>query len=482
MEGKKLSYLNIDEINKTVPQFSSVENIEREYIACRKMFERVIVVIDDDPTGIQTVHGIDVYMDWKEDLLVEAFEKSSVFYIQTNSRSMPAQEAARVNAEIMENIIKASRKTGRDFSVISRSDSTLRWHYPLETAVLRNVFEKETGQKVDGEILIPFFLEAGRFTYNDVHYVQDGQNLIPAGETEFAKDSVFAFEKSDLKYYIEEKTKGEYIHDSVSSISIDSIRGMETDKIYNQLLKIENFGKVIVNCLCYDDLKVFTIALLKAEKAGKRFIFRSAASFVKVYGFIDDKKLLGKEDFGILPGAPGKILVLVGSHVKKTTDQLEKLLECPDILPVELCVDRIIANEESREKEIGDKLGIINDALRNGKNPALYTSRKLLKVSSGNKEDNLLISRTVSDSLSKIVRLVSVRPDCVISKGGITSSDIAVKGLGIVKANVLGQVLPGIPVIKSGAESKWPGMPYVIFPGNVGDENSLAVIYNELTE
>lgn len=471
----------MDELNEKLPHFNNTQDVEYRYRLCSKLFDRVVVVIDDDPTGIQTVHGVDVYMEWGEDLLVEAFQKSSVFYIQTNSRSMTSSEAARVNTEIMENIIEASRRTGKDFSVISRSDSTLRWHYPLETSVLRDVYEKKTGKKIDGEILIPFFLEAGRFTYNDVHYVQDGKNLIPAGETEFAKDSVFAFKNSDLKYYVEEKTGGEYTHDRVYSVSIDMIRGMQIDEIYDLLLNVKDFGKVIVNCLCYDDLKVFTTALLKAEKAGKRFLFRSAASFVKVYGFIEDRKLLTKEDFGILPDASGKVLVLVGSHVKKTTDQLNSLLKCPNILPVELCVDKLIESQEIREKEIADKLCIINNALREGNNPVLYTSRKLIEVKSGNKEDNLQISRVVSDSLSMIVRLVRVRPDCVISKGGITSSDIAVKGLGIAKANVLGQILPGIPVIKSGEESKWPGMPYVIFPGNVGNEDSLAAIYNELT-
>lgn len=64
-------------------------------------------------------------------------------------------------------------------------------------------------------------------------------------------------------------------------------------------------------------------------------------------------------------------------------------------------------------------------------------------------------------------------PSFIIGKGGITSSEIGTKALKVKKALVLGQVLKGIPVWLTDSESKFPNMPYVIFPGNVGDENAL---------
>lgn len=472
--------MDVRELSK-VPDFASYDSVRELYEKHRNKSDRVIVVIDDDPTGIQTVNGIDVYMGWSKELVLRAFEKGRMFYIQTNSRSMKACDSKRVNGEIMENIIEASDKTGRDFSVISRCDSTLRGHYPLETSVLKDVYEHKTGKRIDGEIFIPFFFEAGRVTYGDVHYVQEGGYLIPAGQTEFAKDKVFAFENSNLKYFIEEKTKGRYSHENVISVSIEMIRNMDVEGIANLLLSVKDFGKVIVNALCYEDLMVFTSALIDAENHGKRFLFRTAASFVKTYGFIKDKLLLDSRDFKCLSGGgKNQVLVIVGSHIRKSTLQLEKLLCCERVLPVELDVNSIIKDENTREKEIRTRLNMINMGLKSGKNPVLYTSRKLITADSANKEDNFLIYRAVSDALSEIVRLVEVRPDCVISKGGITSSDVAVKGLGISKAEVLGQILPGVPVILAGDESKWPGIPYVIFPGNVGGEEDLKTVYEKI--
>ena len=58
-------------------------------------------------------------------------------------------------------------------------------------------------------------------------------------------------------------------------------------------------------------------------------------------------------------------------------------------------------------------------------------------------------------------------------KGGITSSDVGTKALAVKKARVLGQIQPGIPVWQTGAESRFPGTPYVIFPGNVGEDGTL---------
>jgi len=45
---------------------------------------------------------------------------------------------------------------------------------------------------------------------------------------------------------------------------------------------------------------------------------------------------------------------------------------------------------------------------------------------------------------------------------------------------VLGQILPGVPVWKLGAESRFPNLAYIVFPGNVGDAHSLADVVRQL--
>ncbi|MBP5749271.1 MAG: hydroxyacid dehydrogenase, partial [Firmicutes bacterium] len=170
-------------------------------------FNKKIVVLDDDPTGSQTVHDIYVYTDWSQETLDEAFASDQkLFYILTNSRSFTAKQTEEEHRKIAAAILEASRKTGKGFLVISRSDSTLRGHFPLETEVLRDALGKE----IDGEVLCPFFPEGGRYTIGDIHYVKQGDALVPAAETEFAKDATFGYTKSDLKEYVEEKTGGKY--------------------------------------------------------------------------------------------------------------------------------------------------------------------------------------------------------------------------------------------------------------------------------
>jgi uncharacterized protein YgbK (DUF1537 family) len=79
------------------------------------------------------------------------------------------------------------------------------------------------------------------------------------------------------------------------------------------------------------------------------------------------------------------------------------------------------------------------------------------------------------------VESITTRPRYILAKGGITSSDVATLGLHVKRAMVLGQTLPGVPVWHLGTESRFPGLVYIVFPGNVGDENSLVEIYQSLS-
>ncbi len=103
----------------------------------------------------------------------------------------------------------------------------------------------------------------------------------------------------------------------------------------------------------------------------------------------------------------------------------------------------------------------------------MYTRRERFDLNTGNREDELRLAVKISDAVTSVVARLSTRPDFIIAKGGITSSEIGTKALGCRKARVMGQILKGVPVWETGPESKFPGIPYVIFPGNVGDENAL---------
>lgn len=434
--------------------------------------DKKIVVLDDDPTGVQTVHDISVYTNWKPETLQEAFaEKNNLFYIMTNSRGMTQDETTAAHHEIASAVNAASKASGKDYLYISRSDSTLRGHYPLETILLKEAYEKDTGRKIDGEVMCPFFKEGGRFTIGDVHYVQEGDQLTPAAETEFARDKTFGYTKSDIKDYIEEKTGGAYKAADCVGIALEDLRACNYDKIENQLLSVQNFNKVIVNAIDYVDVKVFCVALYRAMAKGKNFMFRSAAALVKVMGGVTDQPLLTRGDMVVQETNNGGIIV-VGSHTQKTTAQLEQLKTLPGIEFIEFNAT-LVRDEKAFEAEVKRCLDEEEKAIASGTSVCVYTTRQLITADTGNKEDELRLSIKISDAVQSLVGKLHITPAFVVAKGGITSSDVGTKALAVTKANVLGQIEPGIPVWQTGDNSRFPKIPYVIFPGNVGGEDTL---------
>ena len=431
-----------------------------------------IVVLDDDPTGVQTVHDVSVYTDWSMESIAAGFrEDNKVFYILTNSRGMTQEETETIHKEIGEAVVRVSKEQKKPFLLISRSDSTLRGHYPLETETLRACLEKG-GIHADGEIITPYFKDGGRFTIGNIHYVKQGDELVPAAETEFARDKTFGYTHSSLPEYIEEKTKGRYPAESVTCISLEDLRGLRLDQIEEQLMRAENFEKICVNAADDVDLTVFSIALYRAVRNGKYFIFRSAAGLVKVMGGISDRPLLTRTEMIRKESGKGG-LVVVGSHTEKTTEQLSELLKLKTAVPIAFDSDKVLEGEEAFAAEIRRCVKEEEQAILEGKTAVCYTRRKLLSFRGDTKEEALLRSLKISEGVQGLVSGLSVSPAFLIAKGGITSSDIGKKALKVRRAEVMGQILPGIPVWKTGPESRFPEIPYVIFPGNVGSETDL---------
>ena len=152
---------------------------------------------------------------------------------------------------------------------------------------------------------------------------------LSAGETEFAQDKTFGYHCSNLKDYVEEKTGGRYPAREVLDISLEELRSLDYSVITDKLLALHDFGKIVVNAVDACDLKVFCIALYDAMKQGRRFMFRTAAGFVKEFGAVSDRPLLSREEMVAGDRKTGGIIV-VGSHTKKTTSQLEELKAVPE--------------------------------------------------------------------------------------------------------------------------------------------------------
>ncbi len=435
---------------------------------------RKLVVLDDDPTGTQTVHDIAVLTEWTVDALARELRNDApAFYLLTNSRSLTAANAASLNREIAGNLVRAAQQTRQDFAVVSRSDSTLRGHFPGEVEALATGLK----QSFDGWLIIPFFIEGGRYTINDVHYVAEGEALIPAGETPFAQDAAFGYRASNLRDWVAEKTGGRIPADTVASISLEDIRRGGPDAAYARLMELSDGRVCVVNAASMRDMQVLVAGLLRAETAGKRYLYRTAASFVQARAGLETRPLLIASDLS-LP-ATGGGLVIVGSYVPKTTRQVEALLNSTPITDIEVSCEALL-NPSQRQAAIDAAAASAEDALTRGADAVIYTSRALVTVSEG--EASLAVGSQISSGLISILRQIKTRPRYLLAKGGITSSDVATQGLDVKRALVRGQILPGVPVWQLGEESRYPALAYIVFPGNVGGDDALATVVHSLAQ
>src|SRR5215471_15685028 len=436
--------------------------------AARRERPEKVVVLDDDPTGTQTVHGIPVLTEWSvEALRAELANDLPACFLLSNSRSLSLAEAQALNATIGCNLQEAARDVSRRFVVVSRSDSTLRGHFPGEVEALAGAL----AQDFDAWLLIPFFQEGGRYTIDDVHYVAEGEWLVPAAETEFARDAVFGYQFSDLRQWVAEKTGQRIPAQTVASVSLEAIRHGGPEQVRTRLMALPHGCVCIVNAAGQRDLEVFVQGLLAAEAHGRRFLYRTAASFVPIRADIAPRQLLAPDEMA-MPAAGGG-LIIVGSHVPRSSGQLAALQSQPGVVSVEVQVQALLA-EAQYDAEVARVTQAIEQALRRDADVVLFTSRAL--VTGADAASTLAIGQRVSAGLVAVVRALATRPRYLLAKGGITSSDIATQGLGVKRALVLGQILPGVPVWQLGPETRYPGLGYIVFPGNVGGPQALAEV------
>ncbi|KAE8142660.1 hypothetical protein BDV38DRAFT_267850 [Aspergillus pseudotamarii] len=426
-----------------------------------------LVVLDDDPTGTQTCHDISVLTVWDIPTLTEEFKQNSQgFFILTNSRALPPLEAEKLIREICENVAQVAKSAGQTVDIVLRGDSTLRGHFPLETDVAQSVFGD-----ADGLVLAPFFFQGGRFTIDDVHYVAEGENLVPAGTTQFATDATFGYKSSNLRDYVVEKAAGRFQLEQLHSISIHDIRVGGPQAVFEKLMGIPRAGVIIVNAAAESDMHVFVAGLLLAEAKGKHFLYRTGAAFVSTrLGIRSKSPITASELLLPVPRETGG-LIIAGSYVPKTTAQLKVLTskrgETGQLAILEMNVEELIASPESAAGAIQRTVQEAESHLQSGQDTLVMTSRKLI---TGDSElSSLAIGTNVASALVSVLRQIQVRPRYIIAKGGITSSDAATKGLNMKRALIVGQAAPGVPLWRCDeSTSRHRGVPFVVFPGNVG--------------
>ena len=424
-----------------------------------------IIVLDDDPTGSQTVHSCLLLMQWDvATLRLGLSDESPIFFVLTNTRAMSPEQALATTQQVCENLkLALAQSQVKDFLVVSRSDSTLRGHYPIETDAIA-----EALGPFDAHFLTPAFFEGGRFTKDSIHYLVVNGVPTPVHKTEFAQDSVFGYRHSYLPDYVAEKTQGRIPAAAVERFLLSDIRA----GLLERLMQLHDNQCVAVDAETQADMNRFAQDVLAAS--GKRFLFRSAASLLTALAALPPQPVASDQmAHYVRDGKPGA--VIVGSHVQKTTEQLEELLKLPGTQAIEVNVA-----EMQTGNLLEQTLAQVKQSHAAGQTPVIFTSRQ--ELSFANAQTRLDFGVAISNLLMDILRGLPADLGFLISKGGITSNDTLSDGLALRSARLLGQILPGVSVITTADNHpQFPNLPVVLFPGNVGDRFALAAAYQKLT-
>jgi uncharacterized protein YgbK (DUF1537 family) len=412
---------------------------------------RFVVVLDDDPTGTQSASDVTVLLRWDADVIAEVLEAEGSVYLQTNSRAVDPAEAAALAERIRGELYAVEERLGAPVLVVLRGDSTLRGHVFTES----DVFAGD-----DGRILfVPAFPQGGRTTIGSVHRVVIEGVDTPVGETEFAADPVFGYRSSDLVEWTHEQGDRRAI-----PVSLDDLRSTGGAAVAASLAAAGPGELVVPDVATDDDILLVHAGLRQALAAGEHVVVRSAATLAAVCagrlstGHLE-RPIAVRRDGGLAD----RVLVVCGSHTGAATAQLARLIEAIGVEPVVIHTDDAFTDADAAGAVAAERVRALL-----GTHPVVILSTERVRRAA---DDTLahgeLVMRALMTATSRLVDDVGV----VVSKGGITSAEVARVALGAERARVRGQVAAGISVWDLG-DAERSGV-QVVVPGNVGGPETL---------
>ena len=436
-----------------------------------------IVVIDDDPTGSQVVHGCPLLFQWDLDSLRVALRNPSpLLFVLANTRSLSPDDAACLNRSIalnLDNALKAEGLNRRNVFLVSRGDSTLRGHGFLEPAVLQDCFGP-----FDATFHCPAFLEGGRTTSNGIHYL-DGK---PVHTTSFARDALFGFSTSHLPSWLVDKSDGALSFRSIREINICELEftsGIPFLRLLDRLRSLEGNVPVVVNAQSYEYLNCFSLAVRTLRKE-KRFLFRSAASLLRSLADLNSPSLSSRDLSNLRlrdsRGQPLPGLVMVGSFVPLADLQISRLLSDPRCVPLEIPVSQIFSLFETSltHPSLNDirqtLLSHLRSLLHSGFTPVLFTTRGEFSFDSPRCQRRF--SLALANFTSSLAVSVASEIGYLISKGGITTHTLLARGMALHSVQLEGQILPGLSMVRP-TDGPFRHLPVLTFPGNLGSSDTL---------
>jgi uncharacterized protein YgbK (DUF1537 family) len=422
-----------------------------------------LVVLDDDPTGVQTLAGIRVLLEWDPARVRAALAGRPSVHLITNTRALPAERVRPFVADATRSALEGAP----DAAVVLRGDSTLRGHLLEEYVGVRDVVAP-SGRPV--LLLVPALPSAGRVTVGGVHLFERDGRRTPLHETEYARDGVFAYSSARLLEWAEERSDGLFRAGAGRELHLDVLRSRGPAAVTDALLALSASDAPAVlapDAETLDDLEIVAEGYRAATAARASVIVRCAPTFAGV--------LAGSTAPGLVPppSARDGVLVVCGSYVQQSTRQLSRLLLARPGPLVEADVVALAGDQPSSEiavlaKEVSRRLAADRLAV-------LATPRERPAGTT-----SLDAGERIAAGLARVVAAVRPLPSALVAKGGITAAVTLRDGVGAAEADVVGPVEPGVSLWSA----CWPdgnALDYLVVPGNVGDDDLLARLVDAVT-
>ncbi len=412
-------------------------------------------MLDDDPTGVQTLAGIRVLLAWDAAKVVAALAGRPSVHLITNSRALSPAAAGALVADAARLVLESVP----DAHLVLRGDSTLRGHLREEYEAVRGAAAPDAWPVL---VLVPALPSAGRVTRGGVHLVERDGASIPLDETEYARDGVFSYSTARLLGWAEERSAGLFAAANGREIHLDELRRRGASAVADALRELASDGRPAVlapDAVNADDLALIAEGYATAIRAGVSALVRCAPAFAGVLAGTTAPRLVDPPR-----SSEGGVLLVCGSYVPATTRQLGAIAAARPGTLVEVDADALAGPEA--EVEIARAAATATAMLRRERFAAIATPRTRSEQTS-----SLAAGQRVAAGLARVAGLVEPRPPVIIAKGGITSAVTLHTGLRVDVADVVGPVLPGVSLWH--AEAGQRPLDYLVVPGNVGDDDLL---------
>ena len=455
--------------NRPIPSPSDTPARRQRVRHALELSRRKIILIVDEVTGSQAIGKVPMVVDISAAAIAtELWLNPTATALLAATRDVPAADAAASMQRLVADAIAAGHATRSEVMLFYRIDPFLAGHAFVETQAISRRFGG-----FDGVLWVPAFFDGDVYTLDSIQWVRAGDRLVPLTDRDPDTDPRFPVRESDLRRWLEARSDGALPPGSVEAIRLAEVR-TGRDTLLRRLRGVRDGRHVIVDAATMDDLYDLFLTCLLAEREGARFLYVAGPSFSRACtSQADVPQLRGPELFGPKrPVGPG--IVMLGPPTRANGALRNVIRRHPAVLDLVLEPTIDVSNYKHgqllRPQHFRHVSGQVGQALEAELTPLLSFS----PLTGSPTDDEIVAFRQAcARAMTDIFLALAVPPQWLLVESGTVASAVTRQGLGVRRAEVLGQVGPGITAWRLDAGSRIPAGILAVVTPEVADHRTV---------